>query len=123
MLTNISEDLKKIFLFGVGAMATTAEKSKVLIDELVVKGELTVEQGKVLNEELIHNIKETIKDNVTAAKPETPTTVDAMAANLDKLTNDDLQALKEKIEILEKEKAEKNAAYSEQVYTSNDEDQ
>lgn len=123
MLTNISEDLKKIFLFGVGAMAMTAEKSKVIIDELVTKGELTVEQGKVLNEELMHNIKETIKDNVTAAKPETPTAVDEMAANIDKLTDDDFQALKEKIEILEKEKAQKQAAYSEPVHTSNDEDQ
>ncbi|WP_373482373.1 hypothetical protein [Acetobacterium sp.] len=50
MLTNISEDLKKIFLFGVGAVAVTAEKSKVLIDELVEKGDLTVQQGKILNE-------------------------------------------------------------------------
>ncbi|MGV8905097.1 MAG: phasin family protein [Acetobacterium sp.] len=123
MLTNISEDLKKIFLFGVGAMAMTAEKSKVIIDELVAKGELTVEQGKVLNEELIHNIKETIKDNATAAKPEPPATVDAMTANLDKMTDDDLQALKEKIELLEKAKAAKQAAYTEKVYTSNDEDQ
>jgi len=123
MLTSISEDLKKIFLFGIGAMALTAEKSKVLIDELVAKGELTVEQGKVLNEELIHNIKKTIKDNVTPAKPEPPTTVDEMAANIDKLTDDDFQALKEKIEILEREKAQKQAAYSEPVHTSNDEDQ
>ena len=123
MLTSISEDLKKIFLFGIGAMAITAEKSKVLIDELVAKGELTVEQGKVLNEELIHNIKKTIKDNVTVVSTEAPPTVDAMVENLDKMTEDDLQALKEKIEILEKEKAEKKTAYSEQVYTSNDEDQ
>ena len=123
MLTSISEDLKKIFLFGIGAMALTAEKSKVLIDELVAKGELTVEQGKVLNEELIHNIKKTIKDNVTVVSTEAPPTVDEMAANIDKLTDDDFQALKEKIEILEREKAQKQAAYSEPVHTSNDEDQ
>ena len=35
------------------------------IDELVKKGELTVEQGKVLNEELKHNIKDAIRENVT----------------------------------------------------------
>ena len=32
---------------------------------MVKKGELTVEQGKVLNEELKHNIKDAIRENVT----------------------------------------------------------
>lgn len=31
---------------------------------MVKKGELTVEQGKVLNEELKHNLKQTVKNNV-----------------------------------------------------------
>lgn len=35
------------------------------LTELVKKGELTVEQGKVLNEELKHNIKDAIRENVT----------------------------------------------------------
>ena len=35
------------------------------LTELVKKGELTVEQGKVLNEELKHNIKDAICENVT----------------------------------------------------------
>jgi len=102
MLTDISEDLKKIFLFGVGAMAMTAEKSKVLIEELVEKGELTVEQGKILNEELKHNIKETIKENAAAKKAEAKPSVDEVAAELDKMNSDDLQILKEKIAQLEK---------------------
>lgn len=101
MLESFSEDLKKIFLFGIGAMAMTAEKSKVLIDELVVKGELTVEQGKVLNEELMHNIKQTIRDSVTDEKPAAPPTVDTVAADLDKMTKEELQVLKEKITSLE----------------------
>ena len=49
---DITEGIKKIFLAGVGAVATTGEAAKNLIDNLVEKGELTVEQGKVLNEEL-----------------------------------------------------------------------
>ena len=49
---SISEELRKVLLAGIGAVATTAEKSKDLVDALVAKGELTVEQGKVLNEEL-----------------------------------------------------------------------
>ena len=39
----------------------SAEKSKEILDDLVKKGELTVEQGKVLNEELKHNVKQTFK--------------------------------------------------------------
>ena len=61
----LNEGLKSIFLAGVGAVAVTAEKSKEIIDELVKKGELTVEQGKVLNEELKRNIKEKVKETVT----------------------------------------------------------
>ncbi|WP_186855140.1 phasin family protein [Acetobacterium paludosum] len=110
MLENIGEDLRRIFLFGVGAVATTAEKSKELIDELVVKGELTVEQGKVLNEELKHNIKETIKDNVTVnvIHPETPPTVDTVVENLNKMTPEEIQKIKETIEMMETEPSEKS---------------
>ena len=49
---DIGEGVRKIFLVGVGAIATGAEKSQQIIDDLVKKGELTVEQGKELNEEL-----------------------------------------------------------------------
>ena len=52
MLGNLESDLKKVLLAGIGALATTVEKSKDIVDELVKKGEITVEQGKALNEEL-----------------------------------------------------------------------
>lgn len=61
-MEKMTDGLKKVILAGIGAMATTAEKSKDILDELVKKGELTVEQGKILNQELKHNIKETVKD-------------------------------------------------------------
>ena len=68
-MDKLSDNLKKIFLAGIGAVAVTAEKSKDLLDEMVDKGELTVEQGKVLNEELKHNVKKTVKEKVNALKP------------------------------------------------------
>ena len=43
---------------GVGALATTVEKSQEIVDDLVKKGELTVEQGKALNAELKHKVEE-----------------------------------------------------------------
>ena len=62
-MERLGENVKKLLLAGVGAVAVTAEKSKEILDDLVEKGELTVEQGKVLNEELKHNIKKTVRDS------------------------------------------------------------
>ncbi|CVH74935.1 Poly(hydroxyalcanoate) granule associated protein (phasin) [Clostridiales bacterium CHKCI006] len=91
-MNNFSDDLKKIFLAGVGAVAMTAEKSKEMIDQLVTKGELTVEQGKILNEELKHTISEKLK---------TPADVKSMEKDLEKLSPEDLANLKAKIEELQ----------------------
>lgn len=46
------DEIKKALLFGVGAVASTYEKSVEVIDELVKKGKITVEEGKELGEEL-----------------------------------------------------------------------
>lgn len=91
----LGEGIKKILLAGIGTAAVTAEKSKEVLDELVKKGELTVEQGKVLNQELKHNIKESVKKNVNVTlKPSNP---DELKAVLGKMTPDQLAALKEQI--------------------------
>lgn len=103
----LSEGLKKIFLAGVGAVATTTEAAKDVVDTLVTKGELTVAQGKVLNEELKHNAKEKLKEHVTVTV--TRNYSDAMNS-VDHMTDDELNALKEKIAAVEKEKAEKASA-------------
>ena len=60
-MDKIGDGLKKILLVGIGAAATTVEKSSQIIDELVKKGEITVEQGKELNKELQHNVKKTME--------------------------------------------------------------
>lgn len=68
---DMADGVKKIFLAGVGAVAVGAEKSQELVDELIKKGELTVEQGKKLNEELTRKVKETTNaasDEVLKAK-------------------------------------------------------
>ena len=59
-----TEGLRKVFLAGVGAVASTAENAKELIDDLVEKGELTVAQGRMLNEELKHTAKEKVKEHI-----------------------------------------------------------
>ena len=47
-MNNFSEDLKKVLLAGIGAVATTIEKSKDVVDELVKKGELKSYENPVL---------------------------------------------------------------------------
>ncbi len=59
LFDNLSDGVRKAFLAGVGAVAIGAEKSQELVDDLVRKGELTVEQGKGLNEELTRKVRET----------------------------------------------------------------
>ena len=58
-MDKIGDGLKKFLLVGIGAAATTVEKSQQIVDELIKKGEITVEQGKELNKELQHNVKKT----------------------------------------------------------------
>ncbi len=54
----LGDGIKKFFLIGIGAAATSVEKSGEILSDLVKKGELTVEQGKALNHELRHNAEE-----------------------------------------------------------------
>ncbi|MBH9971235.1 hypothetical protein H3S93_02755 [Bifidobacterium sp. W8109] len=52
---HIGDGLHKVLLAGIGALATGVEKGQEVVDSLVKKGELTVEQGKILNTELKRN--------------------------------------------------------------------
>ena len=119
-MDQLSEGLRKLILAGIGAVAATKEKSEVILDELVKKGELTVEQGKVLNEELKHNIKDAIRENVTlhvvtpeeaygeeddAEEENTDDTADFVMDAVDSLTDEQLAALKARIAEREKEAA------------------
>lgn len=99
--------LEKIILAGIGAMAATAEMSKEMLDELVTKGELTVEQGKTIGEELKHSIKTTLND---AGKPAREFAVGNVIENLDKLTPDELAGIRAKLQELENTDEKKNEA-------------
>lgn len=102
-MSNLSDDLKRAFLFGVGAIAKTSEKSKELIDELIEKGALTVEQGKNLNEELKHNLQEKIIEKEKELNSE----LISQIKDMKNLSDEDIKILKEKIAEVEKEKNEK----------------
>ncbi len=123
MLDELSEDLKKILLAGIGAAATTVEASKELVEKLIAKGQITVEQGKVLNEELKRNVKKTVKEGAAvveekaadcaaaverkakefseAVHRETKPDADSIIETMDSMSSEELEKIKTKLAELE----------------------
>ena len=104
MFNSIGNDLKKIVLAGIGAVATTTERSKQMLDELVKKGELTVEQGKILNEELKRNVQTKVKE--TESNTTTTTTASSIAKQLDNMSKEEIAAIKAKLVEIERKDAD-----------------
>lgn len=100
-MEKFTDGIRKFFLAGIGAVATTAEKSQEVLEDLVKKGELTVEQGKAMNEELKHNIKTKVYGT-----PE-----ERVGKFVDNLSEEEMEALKAKMK--EAEAAEKTEAAQE----------
>ena len=87
--------LQQIFLAGVGALAIGAEKSQELLNELVEKGQITVDQGKDIAQNLSSQTKDDVakvRDDIITAHMKTMTKqerdefaarVAEMAANID----------------------------------------
>jgi len=96
---SIGEDLRKVILAGVGAVAQTSENAQKLLDDLVHKGELTVEQGKVLNEELKHTVKEKVKSSIDVILD--GKNKNSLIDQLDTMTPDELEQLREKLSAME----------------------
>ena len=89
--------LKKVFLAGVGAVAATADKSEEIFNDLVEKGETTIERGRSMNKELKHTVKERMKsDKETAQKSDNP--IRDLNAILAGMTAEQLDSLKGKID-------------------------
>ena len=101
MESRLGDGLKKIILMGIGAAAMTAEKSQQIVDELVKKGEITVEQGKELNQELKRNVKKSIDDAAAAAQEKKAEGIEKQIAEMNA---EELEKLKAAIK-----KAEENA--------------
>ena len=83
------DEIKKVFLAGIGAIAQTVEK-----------GELTVKQGEVLNQELKHGFsdaKDDLKDGIAEKGMN-------ILDSVEKLSHDEIKKLKEKLSELESKK-------------------
>lgn len=92
--------LKKIFFAGVGSLALTYDKASDLVKDMVERGQITVEQGKKLNEEL----KRVVEDNKPSAQniSEVENNIKNYINSLNLATKEDLDVLSDRIEKLEK---------------------
>lgn len=90
----MKEDLKTIFYVGLGALSETNDKFKTIKSELYNRGKELYEKGIVANEELKHNMKEVMKDNVTVVN------VNVNSSKNDLIKNFNDLSLKDKKEVL-----------------------
>ena len=102
----MKEELKNIFLMGLGAMSMTNDKAQGLKQELLQKGEEMLEAGKVANEELKHNLKEKMKENVTVVVNE-DTSYEKIKEALKSLSKEEKQELIDLLKENQKEDTKK----------------
>ena len=101
-------ELKKVMLAGVGTAATAYEKADCFIADMVSKGKMTVEDGKVLSEELKRNFQEKTTEatneitcKLEKMKPFTKDNFKAMFDEANKGTLEEINKLRERVAVLE----------------------
>ena len=120
-MSNIGDGFKNIFLAGIGAMAYTGERGKEIIDQLVEKGEITLDQGRELNEELQRKASDAtvnIRESALEARMRmmTPEERDAFAATAAKIAAEqNAQAATVEAEAVVEDVAEQAAEAAEEV--------
>ena len=103
---NIATTFQNIFLAGVGALSIGGEKAKEVIDDLVERGQVTVEEGRKMNEELKHKTaastskfhEDTVRAYVKSLSPEDRASfAERMAALAQEITEEEQAAADEVI--------------------------
>ncbi len=130
-MDQITSGLRKLILAGIGAAAIAKEKGGEVLEALSKRGEVTVEQGKVLNEELKRNLKENVRENVETVKQSVKDNVrvhviypeDDLMNAVDGMDEEQLAALKERIAAREQAVEEKETPETEAETETKDEDE
>lgn len=97
-MSEISEILRKMSLFGIGVFSLTKEKVEELSQEMVKKGELTQDEGKKFVQEVLSEKEHQLKDVEKQVNDKVKDFIDKSGV----VTKKDIQALEAKIEELEK---------------------
>ena len=91
-MDSIKKEVRKLLMAGLGAAAEGVEKGDALLEKLAEKGEETLKQGKIKNEELKRTVKEALKGDKEA---------DSVFESVKKMSAEQIQALKARIEEVE----------------------
>ncbi|MDU1323439.1 phasin family protein [Clostridium sporogenes] len=95
-------EFKNILLAGIGSAAYTYEKASNLIDEMVQKGKITVNEGKELSEELKRTVDENKKyKNSSEEKQLTKEDIISIFNELNFVNKNDLNDINDKIKSIE----------------------
>lgn len=94
------DEIKKVLLFGVGAVASTYEKATEVVDDLVKKGKITIDEGKELGEELKRTFKEKTKEKEELSNKDGDNMSNIEASNY--VLRDEYEMLKARVYKLEK---------------------
>lgn len=97
----LEEQIKSIMYVAVGAIATIAEKAKEYATEFEAKGKETCEKTEQQSEKLKQDIKEAVEKAVSVTVVNEESTED-FVSRMDKLSEEDLTKIKEKLAELEK---------------------
>ena len=91
--------LEKIILAGIGTLVMPLAKTKEVLEECVKQGELTVERGKAINEELKHRVATTVAETNKSVED---FAVSQIIQTLGKLSHDGRAQILSKIQELDK---------------------
>lgn len=103
------DDIKNVLLAGIGSAACTYEKASKLVDDMVAKGKLTINEGKELSEELKRTIKDKtdkVAEKVSDVKPLTKEDMTSLLKGMDFATKSDIDEIKERLSKLESKESE-----------------
>lgn len=99
-MEKLTDGIKTLLLAGLGAAALTADKSRELLEDLVQRGELTVEQGKALNQELKHRMASAGEKAAKKAVPDTKVDNDELTFTPEGTPSDQTEPAAESVENL-----------------------
>lgn len=92
------EGVRKLVLASIGAVAIAQEELEHVIDKLVERGELAEKEGK----KLLNELKEKRKKKTAKAEEEINKQVEELMTSMNVPTKDDIDALGDKINDLDK---------------------
>ncbi len=96
--------LKNILLAGIGAAAYSYDKAMDMVEDFVKKGELTINQGKELTEELKRTVEKHHQDEDNKKENPNHLTVEDLKdvlAGLNLATKEDIKSLDDRVKNLE----------------------